>query len=669
MRTVAMAVLSAIMFLLLTSAMAEAAERYIIVKGDCLSILSWRFGFRGDLKPIAERNNIKWPKYMIKIGQKLVIPDCPKSARKARCAQKKSTAKKICTSPVRKARCAIRVKPVRKTILVHLGRSPLMPYLTPKKMLCYDFKRLGKALELSKEERGELRAKVKNQEWEDAAIESVYVDGQLAVQYEYLTFRRYKRLRKVAPGWKGKRKAYRIPLSCGKIIDFVVRCGNAGLRVPPPAPIPVPKEAPPCVITPPIPTQPSAPPETKIELPPVEVSPPEEEWPPPEITPKEFRLPAPCNELYTGWLTYGNAKGPDADGYLFWAKMRFRLWEVTAKNGFKTCLGIYGFGAFGEGNDQDYRYHWYEYNFGPTIKLINPKHNWDSDADFGAGRVYNKGGIGGYESWQVDKTFNTSLHINEYNRRAKDVQQKGVLFPRNEFNLEYRYPYSSRQHQSSNGVDLQPNPYDNRRLEATVNIGIKDIYWKSSRFTPGFNLGVGHEYGLKQDYYQVGPDVTWALYNQDIVRIGAMNFKDLLGGATSQWHYLFGWISWDGAWRAYKASKIHTASAVEIEKRRLEGSASPKPVNAVLTDSDWPEQEGASDKSAIPAQTPMSDKELGNIRSEKSGKAAQIRTASPEDIANRIRINNIAQPQPVPPVPVVKTTAADVQTRFFGADY
>ena len=271
------------------------------------------------------------------------------------------------------------------------------------------------------------------------------------------------------------------------------------------------------------------------------------------VSPKEYQkeeiTAADMVELYIGSGNYESVYY-DAQGHYFWGKIRYKPFEFNISDNLNLRLGIFGFTGLGQGNDGDYDYSWKKWVIGPTVKLIGL--HWDADFDGGIGQHYDKGGIDLYRSEQVDDIFLFSAHGNFYGRRDRGKK----WLPKTELNLELTLPYHQNHQHSWHGDPLVPDPNDNRVVELSLTQGICDIKLSDHlRLTPGFNLGVGREYGQEKNFYQLGPRATLTWHNQDIISISFLNYKEQLDGDGDQWHWLGGWLNISGLIKAYQIDK------------------------------------------------------------------------------------------------------------------
>lgn len=265
-------------------------------------------------------------------------------------------------------------------------------------------------------------------------------------------------------------------------------------------------------------------------------------------------------DLYMGGGTYESVHY-DAHGYYFWGKARYRPFEFSIKDDLDLRLGIFAFGGLGAGNDEGYGYHWKKWVVGPTAKLIG--NHWDADFDAGIGKLCNKGGADLYKSKQIDDIFLLSAHGNFYSRRDK----KEKWFPKTELNLEATLPYSEEHRHSWDEQSLKPDASDNRAVELFLTQWVYDFDLnKHLRLTPGFNLGIGRNYGLEQNFYQLGPCSVLSWRNEDIFSVSFLNYKEMLGGDGDQWHWLSGWLNVGGIIRAYKAAQITEVTNEDLGK-------------------------------------------------------------------------------------------------------
>jgi len=264
-------------------------------------------------------------------------------------------------------------------------------------------------------------------------------------------------------------------------------------------------------------------------------------------------------DFYMGGGIYESVHD-DAKGHYLWAKTRYRPFEFTFGD-LHLRTGIFAFGAMGNGDDGDYNYRWEKWAIGPTAKLIG--NHWDADVDAGIGRLYNKGGVDLYRSRQIDDIFLFSAHGNFYSRRDKGEK----WFPKTELNFELTLPYNNHHRHSWDGDPLIPDPNDNRSFELSLTQGIYDFNLnKHLRLTPGFNLGFTHEYGQDDpNFLQFGPMSVLSWYNEDIISISVLNYKENLGGDGNQWNWLSGWVSLGGIYKAYKASQITEVTAEDLK--------------------------------------------------------------------------------------------------------
>jgi len=264
-------------------------------------------------------------------------------------------------------------------------------------------------------------------------------------------------------------------------------------------------------------------------------------------------------DFYLGGGAYESVH-ENAQGWYAWGKARYRPFEFDLGDNSYARVGIFAFGALGEGNDRNYNYDWEKWAIGPTVKFLGS--HWDSDLDVGFGKLYNKGGEDLYRSEQIDDIFLLSAHLNLYPRR--DAKKK--WFPKIDLNFELTMPYSTRHEHTWNDQVLASDSNDNRSIELFLNQSIYDIdLEKHLRLTPGFNFGIGHNYGLDQSFYQLGPSATLSWHNEDIISISFLNYREMINGDGDEWHWIGGYLNLGGIYKAYKASRIKEATEKDLK--------------------------------------------------------------------------------------------------------
>ncbi len=266
-------------------------------------------------------------------------------------------------------------------------------------------------------------------------------------------------------------------------------------------------------------------------------------------------------DLYTGggiyetdrWMNSNN-KDYYHDGWYAWIKGRARPFGFNVTDRISACLGVFGFGATGGGDDEDYLYDWWKGVVGPSLKLIGHKDNWDMDIDLGWGRQVSKGKINLYRSKQTDDLLVASAHVNLYDRRVQG--EKG--FSKTELNVEFTLPSNQKHEHSWDGNPLDPDPHNNQVLEITLTQHIYDFEISDNLLlTPGVNLAYINENGLESpDFIQFGPRLTMAWHGEDILSVSPLNYKENLGGDGDQWHWISGYLSVSGLIKAYRSSQI-----------------------------------------------------------------------------------------------------------------
>ncbi len=492
--------LGAVGLFLLPSVNSEAAE-YLVQKGDCLSVIGQKT--KTDWRQIARANNLKSP-YLIYPGQKLSLPEEREKNHKERIKQSK---KRLYTQ--------VGANPYQGTWQWALDNFNLPEPIKQKirqniQEDKFKWFRLASGQQISQMVSGQ--GQILNQlvsQWDRAqlyAAKDYGVDG-----YHYLLILKcgnwawFNQAEKRSAGKSGK------PIS-----KEPIKLAKVGL------------------------TQEPA---LKVEL----VSQEEE-----ETSSSSFEV----FDLYLGGGVYESAHYQDqADGYYLWGKARYRPFSFTSESGLETKAGLFLFGASWQGDDRGYNYQGEKIALGPTFKLLG--RHWDLDLDLGFGWMWNEGSISQYQSWQKDNIFLLSAHSNFYSRRDKGEK----WFAKTEANLELTLPFDSRREHSWAGESLVPDAYDNAVLELSLDQAIYDFQLKDHlRLTPGVNLGFVREFGRDDpDFLQFGPNLTLSWQNQDIVKFFAFNYKENLGGDGDQWHWFGGWISIDGLYQAYQASRIKQA--------------------------------------------------------------------------------------------------------------
>ncbi len=527
-RIIVMLIMAAVFF-----AGTAMAASHTVVKGECLSVigaqyhLSWR--------KIAAVNSISGPKFVIYPGQKLIIPE----KSRIRIAVKENRTK------VKRSLKYATMRLVRP--IYRLGVSPLHKDLTPNDFQSYDYRRLGRALGLSRDERVELMKLARDKKFQRATIHPIYRNGHPVMQYAVMLYKGYRRTLNRAPAWKsGQDEAvFRFKLSSGKTVDFIQKCGNAGIYTYPLLANPVVKA------------------EKRAKT-------------PTQAKPRKVASRAPftakvtreqggkkgsarhaTTDLLGGAGIYGNAGGePRHNGWYVWGIFRYRpeflRWRFWGE---EYNLGIHAFGNIFGGKDNDYNYHGKSWAVGPTLKVFG-KH-WDADMDAGWGKLYNYGGIYLYDSHQTDNLFRGNIHANFYARRDKGKK----FLPKTEINFLVNYPIGSDQHHSWDNEPLDPKPFDNHTWELFLRQGIYDCQVTDNlRVTPEIQLRFGHEYGNHVSYYQIGPALTFSWRNRDIVNLYFLNYKEKLGADGDQWHWVGGHVDSGELATAYKATRITNIS-------------------------------------------------------------------------------------------------------------
>jgi LysM repeat protein len=350
-------------------------------------------------KKIMTANNLK--KDLIRIGQILVIPE---------------KSQKISTQGYSVKR--VERKSSEPYVLESLGRAPLNPGLNSwKNWLKYDFSQLERIHRpwFQKGEGRRLKERLMRGEGKLVYVKKeVDEAGKPVIQYPSLTFRGYKVIENVAPGWKHLEPAIEIVLEDGTRYHFLLACGNTGPHIfvkPPPPP-------------------PALPPELPPFIPPT--SPPEEITVPEPITPEEA-LRRMNWELfvYAGAQTdFGgnNARFAGVEG-------AFYPWIIQHKNS-ETQLGIGGKANFWWGeNFEGFKYDGGYGVVGPAAKYVNYE-GWDVSAKVLAGKMWQNGesATGEYESERDFEIVGTSVGYNNYQRELRgekyftETQIYGAIF-------------------------------------------------------------------------------------------------------------------------------------------------------------------------------------------------------------------------------------------------
>ncbi len=425
---------------------------------------------------------------------------------------------------------------IKKELLNELGRDPLMVGFGISDFVNVDFKKVGDALKLSEAQITELKDKMLHgrmrKDYFLARVKrEIGPDGIPRIQYLVMTFRNFKVTENRRPNWDGEELAIEVPLSTGKTVHFLIKCGNAAIFLPPPRPKP-PVVKPPIPGAPPEVCAPGVPPEKKLG--------PRDQW-----------------DWYFGSGMYmkGRSNQPTHNGYYYWTKFRYRPLWLDINERTSIGVGAFAFAAGGKGAASDrcgdkYRYDWTELVLGGTGKLFAP--NFDVDLDVGYGWLWNKGGINFYKSKQKDKIFLLSAHLNYY-----------------WMDLEYRHSFSAKHQHSWCNWSLPPKPWNNDYIDFLVLPHLyKQRINKSMYLLYGFNFNFGREIGVHKNYLKIGPVMTLRAYDEDILQLSFLNYK-WRGCGGDQFHPIAGWISIDGIYKAYKARGIKSLENEEWKRQGL----------------------------------------------------------------------------------------------------
>jgi len=247
----------------------------------------------------------------------------------------------------------------------------------------------------------------------------------------------------------------------------------------------------------------------------------------------------------------GNYQWLKARGYLGW----------TSYNGVDYGGGIFGFLARGKGKDNGYKYDWWKWVVGPTVKMYGD--HWDADIDVGLGMQYDKGGIDLYKSKQSTPIFLASAHLNMFNLFTDNSSE---WFRKSELNLEYVKSFSEDQKHSWNGEALEADPTEIETVELALRQSIYDISLTDTlRVVPEINLALGENIATDQAYFKFGPSASLGWYGQDIFNLALFNYELALSdGGEDKWHPVAFYIDAGQAWRAYQAHQIREATDEDL---------------------------------------------------------------------------------------------------------
>ncbi len=562
MKKIVIAVLIVLVTILLLSSVIMAQTIYIVKKGDYLSVIGKRLNV--NWQEIAKTNGIEKP-WIIHPKQKLIIPENEDSGRKY-LVKKEDSIYEIAVKIFHIPWSDVRLE-MRKKKIIHPGQQFTLSDLLDltkekiwKKFNIQPFKKFSASSEkqLKRDKRGlEILGLSEKQIKEVMRKHKKAVKGsqegfrwdaiKTGDKFDKVLFGEFYLWRNIGVDWGTEQQATRVyKLSSGIEVWYPIICGNW---------FPVAK-----VKKPEFPLIPAF--ESKPEFPLVPAFESKPDFPPvPVFASQKEGLAVHNNfDFYMGGGMYESVHY-DAKGDYWWAKARYRPFAFQIGESLELDLGLFAFGAMGDGNDGHYDYSWRKWAIGPTAKLIG--NHWDADVDAGIGRLYNKGKIDLYRSKQIDDIFLFSAHGNFYSRRDKGEK----WFPKTELNFELTLPYNNHHRHSWDGDPLIPDPNDNRSFELSLTQGIYDFNLnKHLRLTPGFNLGFTHEYGRDDpNFLQFGPMSVLSWYNEDIISVSVLNYKKNLGGNGDQRHWLSGWLSLSGIYKTYGSSQITEATDEDLK--------------------------------------------------------------------------------------------------------
>ncbi|KKP67099.1 MAG: Glycoside hydrolase family 25 [Candidatus Moranbacteria bacterium GW2011_GWE1_35_17] len=532
-----------------------SAEVYTVKKGDTLSGIANKYGVK--ISRITEANNaIITNVNDIKVGWKLKIPDKPT----VEVAPKKTDEtiietgdKKVEIKKTASVKVAAKKIETRKSSQVSRTLPPAKEYIhgmmgLQKKF--YDTKNIGRAPTTMSNDKAfskillppSVKEKLKLAIARGEGVDSFVNPGdQFLMTYGQegvgdFTLRHHSQLAAVRYLIEDGGLVYDL-----RLIDW---CKNwTRYREFPPAIEPPQYQAPPTEIP-----APQLPPGIDKVIPPVVKAPPSEK---------------PCLDNWDWYLGGGNyysrVGGKDNNGGYGWTKYRNRpcpLWFEPGENvlGIKNVgLGFVVFLAGGDGiAAKYYDYNWKEIAGGVTAKVY-AEHS-DYDFDLMIGRLWNEG------SWrdnkdrdQIDDFFLASIHANVY-RDDPDA----LWLHKYELNAEGRFPFRTKMKEGSK--------VNNRVVEGTYTQWIYKFKLgedDSLNLSPGFNFGLGYEWSAEEEeFIKIGPAVEFSSYGNVVAGASIMNYKTNNGG---QWHPISGYVSIDGAYRAYEASQITSVSEEDLK--------------------------------------------------------------------------------------------------------
>ena len=185
----------------------------------------------------------------------------------------------------------------------------------------------------------------------------------------------------------------------------------------------------------------------------------------------------------------------DKTPWYAWSKFRIRPISYSLSSNIvnKVQFGLWFSGATGGGNIPIYdsEYDWDRFVGGTTMKFTRKAFSWDVDMGIGELREHGSARNGRYKSRQEDDLYYLFTHI-EFRLRDYDY----LLFPKVALDFEGVGVFNSDHVHKWEGQALEPSPYDRRRFETNLIIGVRDCSITDNlRITPEIIAGYGREYG------------------------------------------------------------------------------------------------------------------------------------------------------------------------------
>jgi hypothetical protein len=242
-------------------------------------------------------------------------------------------------------------------------------------------------------------------------------------------------------------------------------------------------------------------------------------------------------DFYSGAGYYKmNHMNNKISGHYFWEKLKIRPFDVNISDQLNLGTGFFVNGKMGCSGTDESSNHWQSLTGGLSLKLISSY--WDIDFDFGGGQrsSFDKAKEGKYRSDQHDTFTYLASHLDW--RYIRD-HRKSRSVPKTCIDFEAVIPQKTHQSRSWEGVQLNPEPYNIRRIELSLEQWIYDHnITDTMRITPGIKLWFGRESNEDTNYYQIGPALMLSYKNKDFFSVSIF-YKKLIDSEKDQWQGAF----------------------------------------------------------------------------------------------------------------------------------